>query len=106
MELAVIGSRTFRNPDVLYRTLQPLDVSRIISGSAMAEQYASDHGVPFLYLLPDWKRHGKAAGVIRNREIVARADMVVAFWDGRSRETNLTIDIATAQGTPVRVIQF
>lgn len=33
----------------------------------------------------DWNKHGKAAGPIRNSEMVKLgADLVIAFWDGRT----------------------
>jgi hypothetical protein len=44
--------------------------------------------------MDDWDKHGKAAGFIRNQEIVDNCDFVVAFWDGASRGTKDTIDRA------------
>jgi hypothetical protein len=48
-------------------------------------------GVPVTRLIPDWKKHGRAAGIIRNTDIVKQADKVVAFWDGKSKGTQDTI---------------
>jgi len=56
-----------------------------------------------IVIRPDWATFGKAAGYIRNRQIVADADRVVAFWDGHSRGTKSTIGIANRQGKPVEV---
>ena len=33
------------------------------------------------------KKYGKRAGILRNRDIVDAADIVVAFWDGKSPGT-------------------
>lgn len=31
----------------------------------------------------DWNKYGKSAGMIRNKEMVDEADVLVCFWDGR-----------------------
>lgn len=49
----------------------------------------------------DWARYGKAAGVIRNREMVdSGVDLVLAFPGGTG--TADTVARATAAGVPVR----
>jgi hypothetical protein len=40
----------------------------------------------------------------RNRELVARADVLVAFWDGRSGGTRMTIGLAEAAGIRVEIV--
>lgn len=54
----------------------------------------------------DWEKHGKAAGPIRNRDMLkSGADLVIAFrMDGESRGTDDMIAIAVAAGVPVVVI--
>lgn len=42
--------------------------------------------------------HGKAAGLIRNPVIVQIGDEVKAFWDGQSKGTKHTMDIAKKAG--------
>ena len=50
----------------------------------------------------DWDKHGKAAGPIRNQQMVdARPDAVLAYWDGQSRGTLDTITRAAKAGIPV-----
>lgn len=44
----------------------------------------------------DWNKHGKAAGPIRNKEMVSESDGLIAFWDGKSRGTKNAIDCAVA----------
>jgi len=59
----------------------------------------------------DWDRYGKAAGPIRNREMVdAGADLVLAFplpgpWS-RSRGTWDCVGAAEAHGIPVQVVKL
>jgi hypothetical protein len=51
----------------------------------------------------DWTTHGKAAGPIRNQEMVAAgADLVLAFPLPNSRGTHHTMSLAEAAGIPVR----
>jgi O-acetyl-ADP-ribose deacetylase (regulator of RNase III) len=52
-------------------------------------------------LRADWQRHGRAAGPLRNRELVAHADALLAVWDGASAGTRDTIRAARARGLPV-----
>jgi hypothetical protein len=48
-----------------------------------------------------WSLHGRAAGPIRNTEIAADIDALVAFWDGKSRGTLDTISKVVRRGLPV-----
>lgn len=53
-----------------------------------------------------WDKHGKAAGIIRNGEMVARMDpavphAVIACWDGKSTGTKNLIDRAEIAGLEV-----
>ena len=53
----------------------------------------------------DWRKYGKAAGPIRNREMLdqEKPDSVLAFWDGNSLGTLDMIREATKRGIPVEV---
>lgn len=54
----------------------------------------------------DWDRHGKAAGPIRNQEMVdLGADLVLAFVFGPSRGTHHCIAAAERAGIPIEGIQ-
>ena len=54
----------------------------------------------------DWHRHGRAAGPIRNAEMAAEADALIAFWDGQSRGTANMIKIAKDKGLQVAVVKY
>lgn len=51
----------------------------------------------------DWGKHGKAAGPIRNSKMIADADALVAFWDGKSRGTRDCI-LQAAGKIPVLIV--
>jgi uncharacterized phage-like protein YoqJ len=41
----------------------------------------------------------------RNQALVNKADRLVAFWDGQSSGTGMTIDLARKAGIPVEIIK-
>lgn len=54
----------------------------------------------------DWQRHSLAAGPIRNREMAQQADVLVAFWDGKSKGTRNMIDEALRAGLETHVFRY
>lgn len=55
----------------------------------------------------DWSRHGKAAGPIRNREMLdSGIHLVLAFVRGESRGTRDCIKAAQERGIPVEVHEW
>jgi hypothetical protein len=92
MKVAVIGSRTFNDYELVKETLTKLDITLLISGGAkgadsLGERYANENNITTLIFKPDWERHGRGAGMVRNTDIVKNSDIVVAFWDGSSKGT-------------------
>lgn len=118
MRVAIVGSRTFTDwpifcEHVTRELWNPLADSdgphEIISGGAsgadaLAKRYAESRGWPYTEFPADWEKWGKAAGLIRNRDIVRAADRVIAFWDGESRGTAHTIATAKTEAVPVTII--
>lgn len=110
MKVAVIGSR--HAPDsaaALILSQLPDTTTEIISGGAdgidcFAARVAAEQGIPLKVFLPNYDRYGKAAPIKRNDEIIDRADMVLAFWDGKSRGTQYVIAECVKRGRFVRVI--
>jgi hypothetical protein len=111
MKVAVIGSRSFNDYERLKDTLSKIDVSLLVSGGAngadkLGEQYANENNIPTKIFLPDWEKHGKAAGFLRNTDIINEAELVVAFWDGSSNGTRDSIQKAEKQGKKVMIVTF
>jgi hypothetical protein len=109
MRIGVIGSRSFLDYKLLEMTLNKISdrtqISSIISGGAkgadsLAEQYANLNNIDTTIFKPDWS-FGKGAAAIRNIKIVENSDIIVAFWDGVSKGTKMTIDIATSKNIKV-----
>lgn len=109
MKVAIVGSRDFSELARVdaYVDALPADTV-VVSGGARgvdrrAEQRARARGLEVVSLSADWARHGKRAGFLRNREIVATVDRVVAFWDGVSPGTASTIELARRTGKAVEI---
>jgi len=66
-----------------------------------------DDNTPAVLVFPaNWNKYGRAAGAIRNQQMLTegRPDLVLAFWDQKSRGTKHMIELAKRAGVPVEVI--
>jgi hypothetical protein len=110
MKIAIVGSRDYAHLDRVRDFVKALPAgTTVISGGARgvdeaAEAMAYAIGLPVQSFPADWATHGKKAGILRNAEIVAAADEVVAFWDGISAGTRSSIELAQKAGKPIRII--
>ena len=93
MKLIIAGGRDYHLTPEDYEFLDGLDdVTEVISGGATGadhdgELWAIDREIPVIRVDPNWEKHGKAAGPIRNRQMAYRADAVVLFPGGRGTES-------------------
>jgi hypothetical protein len=74
------------------------------AGKQHAETWALETGNPETGYAPNWKEHGRAAGPIRGKLLVAAADNILALWDGKSQGTANELKEARRQGKRVRLI--
>ena len=108
MKVAVIGSRTL-NIENLGDYL-PSDTTEIVSGGAKgvdtsAKEYAVSHNIEITEFLPEYKKYGKKAPLIRDAQIVEYADLVLAFWDGVSPGTKFVIEKCRKKNVPVKIFK-
>ena len=108
MRVAVIGSRSIEVSDL--GAYLPQSCTEIVSGGAAgvdrsAAAYAEAHGISLVEFLPQYEKYGRAAPIVRNKQIVEYADTVLAFWDGQSRGTLSVIRYCEKIGKPCRVIR-
>lgn len=113
MKLAIVGSRTFNDYALLKETIKSnnLNITEIVSGGArgadsLAEKFAIDNDIQTTIYKADWKTHGKAAGFIRNHDIIKNSDIVLAFWDGISNGTRHSISLAEKHNKRLIVVKF
>ena len=109
MKVGVIGSRGL-TVDNLEQYL-PEDTTEIVSGGAKgidtcAREYALSHDIKLTEFLPEYSRYGRGAPLKRNLQIIEYADVVIAFWDGKSKGTKYVIDNCKKQGVQVDVHIF
>ena len=119
VRIAVIGTRTFRDwtrfAKEMDKRLALIQTERqsanvvLISGGAegpdvMARRYAQQNRLRIVEYMPNFPAHGRGATFVRNRQIVNAAQEVIAFWDGVSRGTRFTLDLANEKQLPVHVV--
>jgi hypothetical protein len=85
--ILVCGGRTYKG-DVT-PTLERFNFALCITGGALgadsaAYTWAVKQGIPVKVYSADWKRYGKAAGFIRNTQMLieGKPDLVIAFPGG------------------------
>ena len=86
----------------------------IVSGGAggadaLAKRYAEEKGHPYLEFKADWSK-GRVAGYLRNKEMheyIAQYPYryVVAFWDGESKGTRHSFDLANTCNNPLQIVR-
>jgi len=112
--VVVAGSRSFDDYEKLAYELDVILKGKknitIVSGTArgadrMGERYAAEHGLSVEQFPAEWGTYHKGAGPIRNKKMVQSADVVVAFWDGKSTGTKNIIECAEAENIPCTVIK-
>lgn len=100
MIVLVCGGRDYYNKTASYNALDQLHIrlfrdqkrgiTLILQGGAkgadwLARQWADDRGIACREYEADWNTHGRAAGPIRNQQMLdeGKPDVVVAFPGGR-----------------------
>jgi hypothetical protein len=96
MKVIVCGGRNYQNRERVFETLDSIHaenpITRLIQGGAKGADdlafrwgmQAKTKGMEILTVHADWEKHGRAAGPIRNAEMLEEhPDLVVAFPGGR-----------------------
>jgi hypothetical protein len=96
MRILFCGDRNWSNYKTIIDAMLELRPSLVIEGEAkgadsLARDAAEDYFIPVLAFPADWKKYGRAAGPIRNTQMLkeGKPDMVVAFHN----------DLKTSKGT-------
>jgi hypothetical protein len=115
MKIGIVGTRSFDNYELLKESIlqkcKVEDIDLLISGGAqgadlLAEQFADEYNVKKLIFKPNWQIYGSQAGFLRNTHIVDNSDILIAFWDGKSKGTQDSITKAQQRGIPFTVINY
>lgn len=119
IKVIIAGTRDFndyaflkKNLDYFLQGINPNNEEiEIVSGNArgadkLGERYAKEHNLPVKLFPANWDKYGKRAGYLRNQEMANYADVLIAFWDEKSKGTKHMIDIAKKQGLTVIVVGY
>ena len=110
MRVAIIGSRTFNDYELLKKQILDNisldDIEVIVSGGAkgadtLGERFADEFNIKKNIILPNWQKYGKSAGFKRNIEIINNCDIVFAFCMDNSTGTMDSVRKAEFKLIPV-----
>ena len=111
MKVLVCGGRNYSDYNKLSEHLRELDPSIVVHGAArgadlLADRWAMENNVVVCSYPANWKVHGRAAGLIRNKLMLDEEspDHVIAFPDPGSKGTWHMVNIAKQAGVPVTVV--
>ncbi len=115
IKVIIAGGRDFddfkRLCKVCDDVLKDQNKVEIVSGAykgadLLGERYAAERNYPIKQFPAHWCQYGKSAGLKRNTEMAAYADVLIAFWDEESKGTKHMIELAEQAGLKVKVIYF
>lgn len=111
LRIIVAGSRDLSNlynNHLFAETIIRFRPTEIISGMAKGPDtwglaVAKQHLISVKCFPADWEKYGKSAGAIRNDEMADYADMLIAYWNGKSRGTQHMITSMLKRNKPFHV---
>lgn len=117
MKVIIAGGRHYNDYQTLKEICTKILINcgsvdiEIVSGAAqgadsLGEQFAKEMGYKIKQFPADWNKHGKAAGPIRNSEMAKYSDVLIVFWDSKSKGTKHMIDVAKKNELQVRVYKY
>ena len=111
MKLIIAGSRSIADLKTIRKAVHKSNISiksiqEVVSGTAkgadiLGEWFAIRFKINIKRFPPDWDKHGKSAGYIRNAEMAKYADALLAVWDGSSKGTKHMINLMERENKPV-----
>lgn len=115
-KIIIAGGRDYDDYDTLEREVGTIVEAlpgklEIVCGMAkgadtLGRRFAQEYHLPVKEFPADWYKHGRGAGPIRNRQMAKYADILIAFWDGKSKGTNGMIHDALHLGLEVHVYRY
>lgn len=115
MKVIITGGKDFNDYPLLKLKCNELlknysDIEIVSTGddgaSKLGELYAKDFGHSLKRFPINSSFYTKAAETDRTKQLVEYSDMLIAFWDERSRETKNIIDVSNSESLPTTIIYY
>ena len=115
MKIAISGSRNFTDQNRIDEVLDKYrDVCTLIihggcenSADILSEVWAKKNKIKIEIIKPNYIKYpNKSAPILRNKIITDKADMLIAFWNKKSKGTKSTIDFAIKKGIETIIIEI
>jgi len=86
MKVIIAGSRDFNDYEALVAAIKKsgFEITEVVSGKAkgvdaLGEKWAKNYGVPVTGFSANWKKYGRSAGPIRNKEMAEYGEALIAI---------------------------
>lgn len=112
MKLMVTGGRDYDDEKMVFDVLDEIHaktpIKLLIHGNAkgadaLAQLWCNDRGVPFKAFPAKWKQYGKAAGPIRNQDMINEKPWLLVAFPGGTGTAN-AVFVARRHNIPVQII--
>lgn len=110
MKVAIVGSKSLNLKT--FAPFLPNNTTEIITGDSPCgidvciPKYAKENNIKCTVIERDPTLFEDAALAIRNAKIIEKADIIIAFWDGKSPTTHNFIQVCRSEGKKVTVKKF
>ena len=112
MRVGIVGSRHYPDLEKVEGYVEALPAgSRVVTGSASgvdaaATRAARRKGIAVQTVPASFEEaKDRGAAELRNRRLIEQCDVIVAFWDGSSEGTRMTVERALDSGKEVHVFR-
>lgn len=118
MNIIIAGSRNFTNYQLLSKALRRIidrfyknESITVVSGCArgadrLGEIFANNNNYNIIKKPAEWDLYGKRSAWLRNEEMAKIGDVLIAFWDMKSKGTRNMIKLANKYNLQVFVIDI
>lgn len=118
MNIIIAGGRDFNNYEFLKEKCSNVinsflfkDDIKLVSGKAkgadtLGENFAKEFNYQLLEYPANWNEYGKSAGYIRNEEMAKISQVLIAFWDGKSKGTKHMINLAKKYNLEIYIFNY
>lgn len=111
-KVIIAGGRDYNDYHKISDTCDKIltyDQIQIVSGKCsgvdyLGEKYAIENGYSIKEFPANWNKYKKAAGPIRNKEMAEYADILIAFYNGKSKGTKNMITLAKKNNLEIYII--